>query len=185
VSFPPLFHAVWNGNPHSIMLALLVLGTPLAGAMAAGLKYYALLPLLAKPRHLAIAIAALVVTLPVLPWQLYVSNGFGVSLHLATAWDGSATRLPVLIPFVLAALWILRRKGGEWLIVPALWPATQFYYQSLALPALTRRPLLAAALALPAPLLAPLAVIALAAHELWRERQAPVPAAEAPMTDPA
>jgi hypothetical protein len=183
VAFPPLFHAIWNGNPHSIMLALLVLGTPFAGALAAGLKYYALLPLLAKPRHLAVAIIALLITLPLLPWQLYVAEGLGVSLHLATAWNGSATRLPILIPPVLVALWILRRQGAEWLIVPAVWPGTQFYYQSLALPVVTKRPILAAALALPAPLLAPLAVIAFAAVELWRQRQAPAPTA--PETAPA
>jgi hypothetical protein len=182
VAFPPLFHAVWNGNPHSIMLALLVLGSPLAVALAAGFKYYALLPLLAKPRHLAVAIAGLLITLPLLPWQLYLADGLGVSEHLATAWNGSATRLPILIPPVLVALWILRRQGGEWLIVPALWPGTQFYYQSLALPALTNRPLLAAAFALPAPLLAPLAVIALAALEVWRRRRV---AAPVEATDPA
>jgi len=170
IAFPPLFHAVWNGNPHAIVLALLVSGLPLAAALAAGLKYYALLPLLARPRQLAIAIVLLAVTLPLLPWQLYLDDGMGLSVHLGSAWNGSAMRVPVLVPVTLAALWIIRRQGAEWLIIPAIWPGTQFYYQSLGLPAAVTRPWLAAALALPAPLLAPLAVIAMAIVELRRQR---------------
>jgi len=184
MAFPPLFHAVWNGNPHSVMLALLVAGSPVPAVLAAGLKYYALVPLIARPRNLAAALVALAVTLPLLPWQLYLASDLGISLHLATAWNGSATRLPVLIPAVLIGLWVLRRQGAEWLAVPALWPGTQFYYQSLALPAVVNRPWLAAALALPAPLLAPIGVVVLAAVELWRGRRAPV-AAEAPDPAPA
>jgi hypothetical protein len=175
LAFPPLFHAAWNGNPHAVALALLVSGWPVAAALAAGLKYYGLLPLLARPRQLAFALVVLIVTLPFLPWQLYLGDGLGLSLHLATAWNGSATRVPILIPVVVASLWIIRRQGAEWLIVPALWPGTQFYYQSLGLPAARNRPWLAAALALPAPLLAPAAVIAMAVLELWRRRR-PQPA---------
>jgi hypothetical protein len=173
-AFPPLFHAAWNGNPQTLMLALLVAGTPVAAVLAVGLKYYAAVPLLARPRHLAAALIVLLVTLPLVPWQLYLADGLGVSVHLATAWNGSAARYPILIPAVLLALWVLRRQGANWLAVPVLWPATQFYYVSLALPALVRRPLLAAAFALPAPLLAPIAVLALAVIELLRQRRAPI-----------
>ena len=60
----------------------------------------------------------------------------------------------------------------EWFAVPAVWPATQFYYLAMALPALVGRPLLAAAFALPVPLLAPVVVIALAARDVWRGRRA-------------
>ncbi len=52
------------------------------------------------------------------------------------------------MPPTLLALWVLRRDGAEWFAVPAAWPATQFYYVAMALPALVRRPLLAALLAL-------------------------------------
>ena len=68
-------------------------------------------------------------------------------------------------------LWILRRQGAEWLAIPAVWPATQFYYVAMALPAVVKRPLLAAAFALPAPLLVPIAVVAMAASTVWRERR--------------
>ena len=75
---------------------------------------------------------------------------------------GSAWRFPLLLPPTLVALWVLRRRGGEWFSVPAVFPATQFYYVSTALPALVGRPAIAALLALPVPLLTPLVVIALA-----------------------
>ena len=169
--FPPLFHAVWNGNPQSVALALLVLGGPIAAAVAVGLKLYAALPLVTRPRALLVAALALLATLPFLPWQLYIADGLGVSDHLSTAWNGSAWRVPLLIPPTLVALWILRQQGAEWLAVPAIWPATQFYYVAMALPVAVEWPFLAAALALPAPLLAPIAVMAMAISSVWRGRQ--------------
>ena len=168
VLFPPLAHAIWNGNPQTVMLALLVLATPLAGGLAAIVKLYALLPLAFHPRRLIVAIGVLGITLVVLPWQLYVEHGLGIGTHVATAWNGSAWRVPILMPVTLLALWILRRTGGEWFSVPAVWPATQFYYVSTALPALVGRPALAALLALPVPLMTPAVVIGLAAWTLRR-----------------
>ena len=169
--FPPLTHAIWNGNPQTEMLALLVLGTGLAGGIAAALKLYALLPLAFHPRRLAIALIVLLVTLPLVPWQLYVEQGFGVGSHLATAWNGSAWRLPILLPPTLLALWVLRHRGGEWYAVPAVFPATQFYYVSTALPAVGSTTLIAAFLALPIPLGVPLVVWALAIRELLGQRE--------------
>jgi hypothetical protein len=163
VLFPPLVHAIWNGNPQTLMLALLVLGPPLAGAVASIVKLYALLPLAFHPRRLIVAVGVLAITLLVLPWQMYLEHGLGIGTHVATAWNGSAWRFPILIPPTILGLWILRRRGGEWLSVPAIWPATQFYYVSTALPALVGRPVLAALLALPVPLMTPAVVIGLAA----------------------
>ena len=76
-AFPPLFHAVWNGNPQTLMLAFLLLNLPVASALAAALKLYALVPLVLRPRHLVAAGALLAVTLLILPWQLYVSPAVG------------------------------------------------------------------------------------------------------------
>ena len=67
------------------------------------------------------------VTLPLVPWQLYLEHGLGVGSHLGTAWNGSAWRFPILIAPTLVALWVLRRNGAEWFAVPAIFPATQFY----------------------------------------------------------
>jgi hypothetical protein len=162
VLFPPLTHAIWNGNPQTIMLALLVAGTAATAVLAAAVKLYAVLPLAFHPRRLLIALVALAITLPLLPWELYLDGGFSVGLRLTTAWNGSAWRFPLLLPPTLLALWVLRRRGGEWFSIPAIFPATQFYYVSSALPALVGRPAIAALLALPVPLLTPVVVIVLA-----------------------
>ena len=44
IAFPPLAHALWNGNPQSIVLALLVAGGTIAAIAAVGLKLYAAVP---------------------------------------------------------------------------------------------------------------------------------------------
>ena len=61
IAFPPLAHALWNGNPQSIVLALLVAGGTIAAIAAVGLKLYAAVPLVFRPRQLALVIVALVV----------------------------------------------------------------------------------------------------------------------------
>ena len=168
IAFPPLAHALWNGNPQSIVLALLVAGGVVASIAAVGLKLYAAVPLIFRPRQLLFVVIVLAITLPLLPWQLYLADGVGVTSHLGTAWNGSAWRLPLLIPPTLLGLWILRDRGAEWFVVPAVWPATQFYYVSMALPAVVGEPLAAAALALPVPLMTPILVMVLAVRELRR-----------------
>jgi hypothetical protein len=165
VLFPPLTHAIWNGNPQTLMLALLIVGTSVAAGLAAITKLYALLPIAFHPRRLVVAGLVLLITLPVVPWQLYLEHGLGVGSHLGTAWNGSAWRFPILIPPTLISLWVLRRNGAEWFSVPAVFPATQFYYVSTALPALVGRPMLAALFAAPIPLIVPFAVITLAVRD--------------------
>ncbi len=172
ILFPPLTHAIWNGNPQTVALAMLVLGGPLAAASAVGLKLYTGLALAFRPRDLVVTGLLLGFTLPVVPWQLYLEQGNAAAEHLATAWNGSAWRFPLLIPPTLLGLWVLRRQGAEWFAVGALWPATQFYYVSMALPAIKKRPIVAAALALPMPLMTSSVVIGLAVVHVWRERRA-------------
>jgi len=169
--FPPLAHSIWNGNPQTVALALLVAGGPIAASLAVAIKLYCGVPLLWRWRDAIVAGLVLLATLPLVPWQLYVAEGFGVGSHLETAWNGSAFAIPILIPPTILALWVLRRQGAEWFAVPALWPATQFYYVGLALPALVGRPWVAAALALPMVLMTPIAVIVLASLVILRQRQ--------------
>jgi hypothetical protein len=169
VFFPPLAHAIWNGNPQTIALALLVLGTPWGAVVAVGLKLYTALALITRPRILVLVAIALAVSLLVLPWQLYLDDGLGIRDHLGTSWNGSAWRFPILLPPTLLALWILRRDGAEWFAVPAVWPATQFYYVGMALPAVVDRPIVAALIALPVPLMTPVVVMALAVMALRRD----------------
>ena len=181
--FPPLVHSIWNGNPQTLALALLVFGGTAAAALSVVIKLYAAVPLLWRPRSLIVAGVVLVATLPFLPWQLYLAEGLGVSSHIQTAWNGSAWRFPILLlPPTLLGLWILRRNGAEWLAVPAVWPATQFYYVAMAFPVAIKRPILAAALALPVPLLTPIAVIVMAALQVWQGRRPVTPLA--PSIDP-
>jgi hypothetical protein len=182
--FPPALHAMWNGNPQSIALALLLVGGSLAAATGVALKLYVGLALVFRRRAIVASIVVLLVTLPIVPWQDYLQQGPAISGHLQSAWNGSAWRLPVLIPFVVIALWILRRRGAEWFVVPALFPATQFYYVAMALPALVGRPIVAALLALPMVLMTPIVVMCLAAMEVataWRERSRLGPPETAPV----
>ena len=79
LAFPPLLQSIWNGNPQTIALALLVVGGSAAAAIAVLIKLYAAIPLLARPRSLVIAGIAVIVTLPILPWQLYLQDGLGIS----------------------------------------------------------------------------------------------------------
>jgi hypothetical protein len=166
LAFPPLAHGIWNGNPQTIMVAALVGGTTIGAIAGVGLKLYAALVLLWRPRQCIVVGIVLAIILLVTPWQLYIERSAGVSIHLGTAWNGSAWRFPILLPPTLIALWVLRRKGAEWFVVPAAFPATQFYYGSTVLPVVAGRPLLAAVLALPVPLMTPAIVIFLALREL-------------------
>ena len=63
-----------TGTRRPLMLALLVAGTAVAGALAAIVKLYAAPAPRFPPRRLVIALLVLAVTLPFLPWQLYVDG---------------------------------------------------------------------------------------------------------------
>jgi hypothetical protein len=188
VLFPPLAHAIWNGNPQTISLALLLAGGSIAASVAVLLKLYTGLALAFRWRDAVIAAVVLVATLPFVPWQLYLDHSATISEHVTTSWNGSAWRFPLLVPLVVLAIWILRKEGGAWYAVGALCPGTQFYYVSMALPAIVERPLIGAALALPVPLMTPLVVIVLAARAMverradrqWRVDPPTVPAANDP-----
>ena len=148
--FPPLIDSVWNGNPQALLVPLILIG---AGPIAAFLKLYALVPLILTLRWRAVLITAIafVITAPLLPWASYVAR-FG---ELSNALDAqsmgglSATAVPGLVPIAVVALILCGRERAGWLAVPVVWPATQWYYSTLALPALT--PVAAAIMAIPIP----------------------------------
>jgi hypothetical protein len=102
-------------------------------------------------RALVVTGIALIVTAPLLPWGSYLAQFGDLSNALAEQSDGglSATAIPWLIPIALIALVAAGRERAAWLSVPALWPATQWYYSTLAVPALT--PIAAAVIAIPMP----------------------------------
>lgn len=150
ILFPPFLDGAWNGNPQTLLVPLILVG---AGPLAAFLKIYALVPMVLTMRWRAVlgTAVALAVTAPFLPWPSYISRFGELSAALNTQSDGglSATAIPILVPIAAVALLFAGRERAAWLAVPATWPATQWYYSTLALPALT--PLAAAAMAVPIP----------------------------------
>lgn len=161
--FPPFIDAAWNGNPQNLLVPLILLG---AGPLAAFLKIYAIVPiaLTLRWRALLVTAALLLVTAPLLPWASYLAQFGELSTALKEQSDGglSATAIPWLIPVALVALLFAGRERAAWLAVPAVWPTTQWYYSTLAIPAAT--PVAAAILAIPLPGAAVVATIAVAIH---------------------
>ncbi len=148
--FPPLIDGAWNANPQTLLVPLILVG---AGPVAAFLKVYALVPIALTLRWRALLVTAgvLVITAPFLPWASYIGQFGDLSKVLADQSDGglSATAIPWLIPIALLALLFCGRERTAWLAVPVLWPSTQWYYSTLAMPALT--PIAAALMAIPIP----------------------------------
>jgi hypothetical protein len=162
--FPPLVDGVWNANPQTLLVPLILVG---AGPIAAFLKIYALVPIALTLRWRALLVTAglLLVTAPLLPWASYIRQFADLSAVLATQSDGglSATAIPWLIPIAVVALVLCGRERTAWLAVPVLWPSTQWYYSTLAMPALTS--IAAALMAVPIPGFAVVAAVIAVAVE--------------------
>lgn len=150
VLFPPVLDGVWNGNPQVLLVPLILGG---AGPLAGFLKIYAIVPMVLTLRWRALVLTVIGVglTAPFLPWPSYIAKFGELSTALNTQSDGglSATAIPWLVPIAALALVLAGRERAAWLAVPVLWPATQWYYSTLAMPALT--PLAAAAMGVPIP----------------------------------
>jgi len=154
LAFPPLVLGVYAGNPQIALLALLLVG---AGPIGAILKVYAVVPMAAEGRWRALALtgavfAASVAIVPGL-WTSWWDQLGSVSATLVGEANGGfsawAQPWPLLLATVGALLiiaWHDRRAAG-WLAVPALWPASEYYYATMILPIAT--PLLAFAMAIP------------------------------------
>jgi hypothetical protein len=150
LAFPPFIDGLYNANPHVLLVPLLVAG---AAPLAVLVKVYAgMVPLvLGQWRMVALSAVVLIVTAPFLPWATYIAAWPSLVQTLAEQSDGgmSATAIPVLIPIAIVALILMGRKRAAWWIVPVLWPSTQWYYASLAMPGATL--LSAVVLAVPLP----------------------------------
>lgn len=134
-----------------------------AGAMFA--KLYAVVPaVLIGRRSVAVtSVLVVVVSAPFLPWAEYVHRLPELTARLveqAGNGVGSPWATPWLVPPTIAALVALGRRDGAWLMVPALWPATQVHYSVFMLP--VGSPVLALVFLAPVPAPAAVAVIALA-----------------------
>lgn len=154
LAFPPLVLGVYAGNPQIVLLALLLMG---AGPLGAMLKVYAVVPMAGEGRWRGLAVtgaifAASVAIVPGL-WSQWASQLGSVSATLVSEANGGfsawAQPWPVLVATIIALVIIAvhDRRAAGWLAVPALWPASEYYYATMVLPIAT--PLLAFAMAIP------------------------------------
>ena len=154
LAFPPTVLGVYAGNPQIALLALLLVG---AGPVGAILKIYAVVPMAGEGRWRALALTGAIfgASIAVVPalWTSWWAQLGSVSATLVgeanggfSAWGQPWPLLAAAVVALLAIAWHDRRAAG-WLAVPALWPASEYYYATMILPIAT--PLLAFAMAIP------------------------------------
>ena len=151
--FPPIVEGVAAGSNAPLVLALLIRAATLGDAVAVVARIYALIPLLllARWRSIGAAVVLLLVTAPFLDYPTFLGQlGFVLGQGGGRA-NLSTPSVPWLIPVAVVCLVMLGRVRAAWLFVPVLWPATNLYYASIALPALVGAPLIALGLAVPVP----------------------------------
>ena len=172
-------------NPHVWLTALLLTGRPAAEALASLLKIYAIVPVGGRWhwRGVAYTVAGLAASVVVSPhlWLGYIAEFGPTTARLAQEAAGgfSAAIVPVLVvpmAFIILALAVVDRTAASWLAVPALWPSSQLFTQTFAMPLFVagRAPVLAALLAIPSRGVAPVAIVAYVLVRLWQVRGQPV-----------
>jgi len=143
VLFPPLINGLAVGNPQIVCLALLLSSSTWARALAAPMKAYAVIPMVGERQWRALAVLTLGVAVSVVIfwplWQTYAGDYSKVQDWLVGFTGGgySATRDPRLFAITAAAIGVLLlidRRAALWLAVPGLWPATQYFYATFAMP---------------------------------------------------
>lgn len=171
ILFPPLVQSVLSGNVQALLVPLILLRL---GWLAALLKIYAAVPvlILGQGRQLLILAVIGVASLGVLPWGTFLADLDLIGSRLSIQNENGLPTLVLvaLSPLILASLWLVGRDRGAWLAVPAMWPAQQFYYGTLVLPAQSK--IAAAIVALPVAGAGTAALFVLALLT-WRERSAP------------
>ena len=189
VVYPPLLYGVIAANPHVVVLALLVVAGTWGGALASVIKIVAVPPLLGERRWRALLLAAAAIGASVVlfpgTWSSFLHQAGTVQETInaesggsLSAWGRPYLFIPTVISIGVLALLDVRAAG--WLVVPALFPTTQYYYAMFALPV---DPFLAAGMAFPVAWMAPLATIGYTAIRIclvmWRRSgRAPRPGPE-------
>jgi hypothetical protein len=167
--FPPVVQGVMSGNVQMLLIPLLLAG---AGPLAALLKIYAAVPLvfLRRWRQLVVFGIVLVLTIPILPWGMYLRDLGGINANLAgqTPYGFSAVGSLLLLGPALLAFAVLGASRSAWLAVPALWPSQQWYYASLVLP--VRSLIVGAVVAVPIVGSGAIALFVLATYEVLHRR---------------
>lgn len=154
--FPPISEALFSANPQLIVLALLLADRTAMAAVATALKVYAFIPLAGEGRwrQIGVALACNAATVAIAPglWASYIGQLGAISRRLEAESLGgfSAFYFPGLLVVTVIALGLLAvrdRRAAGWLAVPAIWPASQLHYSTMALPVMS--PVLALFLAIP------------------------------------
>lgn len=154
--FPPISEALFSANPQLIVLALVLADRSWLAAVATALKVYAFIPLAGEGRWRAIgaAVAFNAATIVVAPglWTRYIDEFGTISsrLQYESIQGFSAFYFPGLLAVTVVALLLLAlrdRRAAGWLAIPAVWPASQLHYSTMALPVMS--PLFAFFLAIP------------------------------------
>jgi hypothetical protein len=151
LAFPPIFQSIVLGHPEILMLWLVLFAGPSAG-VAAAIKPYIVLPLMAERMTKAVLVSGVVilVTAPFLPWQRFIDELPVIVETLERQSQGdSVIQQPVLVLIAIVALASFGVRRGLWLAGPVLWPAAQPIYKVITTPALS--PFLAIMWAIPVP----------------------------------
>jgi hypothetical protein len=180
----PVLEGVLVGSSDLLAVALMIWALragasrpqSVGAAIAVLAKLYAIVPAVLLGRRSAVVagVVALAVTAPFVPWPRYLELSTELGARLAEQAGngvGSPWAMPWLVPPTLLALLALGRRDGAWLLVPALWPATQVHYSVFMLP--VGSPVLALVTLLPVPAPAAVAVIALAVVRASQHRLDP------------
>jgi hypothetical protein len=139
LAFPPLFFPIVTGSVEVLMVAILVSGGRLTG-LAAVLKPYAALPLVAERRWSALVVAGVVtlVTVPLLPWGTFVADLPHIASRLQIqSFTSNAFGNVALMLIAGVALLSMGVRRALWLATPVLWPSPQIYYAAMTLPVIT------------------------------------------------
>jgi hypothetical protein len=170
LAFPPLVDGLYIANPQVFVVPLLLAG---AGPIATFVKVYAAVPalILFRWRTLLVSAAIIAVTIPFLPWGLFLERWPAVNAALASQSAGgglSAMADPWLLPVAFLGAVALGRRAAAWWAVPVFWPFTQWYYSAMILPVAT--PIAAIALSMPVRGATTVAIV-VAAVEVWLARR--------------
>lgn len=175
VLFPPLVQGMMAANPHLLLMALVLAGW---GWLSPLVKVYFIAPLVAEKRWRQLFLCVLLIAISVLVapqlWIEWLSRAGFISTRILEESLGGHSAVnfgpPMIVPIaaLLALFALVDWRAAGWIAVPALWPATQFFYSTFFLPVM--RPWMAMILSLEmfgmAPLVAAIATAVAVAEYL-------------------
>jgi uncharacterized protein (TIGR03382 family) len=165
-----MVEALLSANIQTWLIPLLLVHL---GPVAVFAKVYAAAPMLilGRWRELAVSVALLAITAPLLPWSTFVGDLPLIAeyFRMQTPYAIPVQVFIALLPVAGAALWAVGRWNAAWLIVPAA-AAQQWYYTTLVMP--TRSSVVAFLVCIPIPGSGLLALFGLALSELLGRRRA-------------